>query len=171
MMQWWKQAMGWNEERKMSKPCWEKGSAGALLLLLLWAQLEKKLQPSGFSDHGRTDQLEDRNIILNSKLILVSNDYWNKIKPHHRNVQTIGFQNLPELTQDLVVVLKDHEFLSHISGMYRIHLWWEARSNTTFGRIHDLSTQQQGTGSILVNFESLLFVDSCHKFWFYSSSC
>ncbi len=58
----------------MSKPCWEKGSAGALLLLL-WAQLEKKLQPSGFSDHGRTDQLEDRNIILNSKLILVSNDY------------------------------------------------------------------------------------------------
>ena len=27
------------------------------------------------SDHGRTDQLEDRNIILNSKLILVSNDY------------------------------------------------------------------------------------------------
>ena len=67
------------------------------------------------SDHWRTDQLEDRNIILNSKLILVSNDYWNKIKPHHRNVQTIGFQNLPELTQDLVVVLKDHEFLSHIS--------------------------------------------------------
>ena len=118
-MQWWKQAMEWNEERKMSKPCWEEGSVGALLLLLLllllWAQLEKKLQPSGFSDHGRTDQLEDRNIILNSKLILVSNDYWNKIKPHHRNVQTIGFQNLPELTQDLVVVLKDHEFLSHIS--------------------------------------------------------
>ena len=116
-MQWWKQAMEWNEERKMSKPCWEEGSVGALLLLLLlllllWAQLEKKL---GFSDHGRTDQLEDRNIILNSKLILVSNDYWNKIKPHHRNVQTIGFQNLPELTQDLVVVLKDHEFLSHIS--------------------------------------------------------
>jgi len=68
-----------------------------------------------FSDHGRTDQLEDRNIILNSKLILVSNDYWNKIKPHHRNLQTIGFQNLLELTQDLVVVLKDHEFLSHIS--------------------------------------------------------
>ena len=29
----------------------------------------------GFSDHGRTDQLEDRNIILNNKLILVSNDY------------------------------------------------------------------------------------------------
>jgi hypothetical protein len=59
----------------MSKPCWEKESAGALLLLLLlllWAQLEKK---SGFSDHGRTDQLEDRNIILNNKLILVSNDY------------------------------------------------------------------------------------------------
>jgi hypothetical protein len=27
------------------------------------------------SDHGRTDQLEDRHIILNSKLILVSNDY------------------------------------------------------------------------------------------------
>ena len=29
----------------------------------------------GISDHGRTDQLEDRNIILNNKLILVSNDY------------------------------------------------------------------------------------------------
>jgi hypothetical protein len=29
--------------------------------------------------------------------------------------------------------------------------------------IHDLSTQQ-GTGSILVNFESLLFVDSCDRF-------
>ena len=68
-----------------------------------------------FSDHGRTDQLEDRNIILNSKLILASNEYWNKIKPHHRNLQTIGFRNLLELTQDLVVVLKDHEFLSHIS--------------------------------------------------------
>jgi hypothetical protein len=27
------------------------------------------------SDHGRTDQLEDRNIILNSKLILAFNDY------------------------------------------------------------------------------------------------
>jgi hypothetical protein len=67
------------------------------------------------SDHWRTDQLEDRNIIFNSKLILASNDYWNKIKPHHRNLQTIGFQNLLELTQDLVVVLKDHEFLSHIS--------------------------------------------------------
>ena len=67
------------------------------------------------SDHGRTDQLEDRHIILNSKLILVSNDYRNKIKPHHRNLQTIGFQNLLELTQDLVVVLKDHEFLSYIS--------------------------------------------------------
>ena len=92
----------------MSKPCWEEGSVGALLLLLLlllWAQLEKRLQ----------DQLEDRNIIFNSKLILASNDYWNKIKPHHRNLQTIGFQNLLELTQDLVVVLKDHEFLSHIS--------------------------------------------------------
>ena len=166
-MQWWKQAMGWEEERKMSKPCLEKGSAGALLLLLLllWAQLEKKLQPS---DHGRTDQVEDRNIILNNKLILVSNDYWNKIKSHHRNLQIIGFQNLLELTQDLVVVLKDHEFLSHIS-MYTFR--WEARSNTTFGRIHDLSTQQQGTGSILVNFESLLFVDSCDEFWFYSSSC
>ena len=57
----------------MSKPCWEEGSVGALLLLLLllWAQLEKRLH----SDHGRTDQLEDRNIILNSKLILASNDY------------------------------------------------------------------------------------------------
>ena len=62
------------------------------------------------SDHGRTDQLEDHNIILNSKLILASHDYWNKIKPHQMNLQTIGFQNLLELTQDLVVVLKDHEF-------------------------------------------------------------
>jgi hypothetical protein len=28
---------------------------------------------------------------------------------------------------------------------------------------HDLSTQQQGTGSILLNFESLLFVDLCDR--------
>ena len=29
------------------------------------------------------------------------------------NLQIIGFQNLLELTRDFVVVLKDHEFLSH----------------------------------------------------------
>ena len=37
--------------------------------------------------------------------------------------------------------------------------------------IPDLSTQQQSTGSILVNSESLLFVDLCYGFWFYFSGC
>jgi len=37
--------------------------------------------------------------------------------------------------------------------------------------IPDLSTQQKGTESILVKFESLLFVDLCYRFWFYFSSC
>ena len=42
-----------------------------------------------------------------------SHDHWNKIKPHQMNLQIIiSFQNLLELTQDLVVVLKDHEFHS-----------------------------------------------------------
>ena len=105
----------WDEMKKgrWASPAGKKGVRGLLLLQLL---LLCCCGPSLISDHGRTDQLEDRNIIFNSKLILASNDYWNKIKPHHRNLQTIGFQNLLELTQDLqVVVLKDHEFLSHIS--------------------------------------------------------
>jgi len=37
--------------------------------------------------------------------------------------------------------------------------------------IPDLSTQQQGTESILVNSESLLFLDLCYRFWFYFSGC
>jgi hypothetical protein len=37
-------------------------------------------------------------------------------------------------------------------------------NKTTFKEIHDLSTQQQGTGPILVKFESPFFVDSYH--WF-----
>ena len=37
--------------------------------------------------------------------------------------------------------------------------------------IPNLSTQQKGTESILVNFESLLFVDLYYRFWFYFSSC
>ena len=45
----------------------------------------------------------------------------------------------------------------------------ETRSNKPFEEIHDLSTQQQGTGLILVNLESLLFVDLCHKFYFISA--
>ena len=54
----------------MNKPCWEKGSAGAVVVVVVVGPARKKA-----SDHGRTDQLEDRNIILNNKLILVSNDY------------------------------------------------------------------------------------------------
>ena len=41
--------------------------------------------------------------------------------------------------------------------MYPFESW----QLTTTEEIYDLSTQQQGVGSILVNFESLLFVDLC----------
>ena len=129
-MQWWKQAirngMKWRKEDEQA--LLGKRQCGGPVVVA--GSARKKY-------HGRTDQLEDRNIILNSKLILVSNDYWNKIKPHHRNLQTIGFQNLLELTQDLVVVLKDHEFLSHIS-MYTFMMGSKKQHN-----LHDLSTQDR----------------------------
>jgi hypothetical protein len=91
------------------------------------------------------------------------------------NLQIISFQNLLELTQDLVVVLKDHGFLpkalllsssslratlggSMIGTLprYLVRGLQIMRKNG----IHDLSTQQQDLESIPVNFESLLFVDS-----------
>ena len=58
----------------MSKPCWEKGSAGAVVVVVVVVVVVGPARKKA-SDHGRTDQLEDRNIILNNKLILVSNDY------------------------------------------------------------------------------------------------
>ena len=48
----------------MSKPCWEKGSAGAVVVVVVVVVVGPARKKA--SDHGRTDQLEDRNIILNS---------------------------------------------------------------------------------------------------------
>ena len=76
------------------------------------------------------------------------------------NLQIIGFQNLLELTQDLVVVLKDHEFHSFS---------W---SEDPLGKVlpPSVALKQQDLESIPVNFESLLlFVDSFDGVWFYSS--
>jgi hypothetical protein len=110
-----KQAMKWSNLRWRGKederkPCWEKGSVGPT------RKSGGKKGSLWFSQI--TDQLEET--MLNSKLFLAPNDYWNKTKLHHMNLKIIGFQNLLELTQDLVIILKDHEFLSKVSEEHHL---------------------------------------------------
>ena len=61
--------------------------------------------------------------------------------------------------------------LGRIHYYWSVHPWSEASGFSKYERNPDLSTQQQGTESILVNSESLLFVDLCYRFWFYFSGC
>ena len=70
---------------------------------------------------------------LTPPLILASNSHWNKIRTHGTNLHIIGFQNLLELTQYLVVALKDQGFLSLLYSTLKIQTGIkipDARTNT-----------------------------------------
>jgi hypothetical protein len=133
-------------------------------------------------DYGRIISLNNK---LTPPLILASNSHWNKIRTYSTNLQIIGFQNLLELTQYLVVALKDQGFLSLLCSMdtlkiqrhkFRINTYWTTTltplilvSNSHWNKIRTYSTTLQiiGFRILLESTQSLVVRD----FFPYKLSC